>query len=185
MNWKPNRLQEAWLRNGNVVATFAGPRASGKSEALIVAALRLIEHPTYSALLVAPGVCFDESVERLFSALGGKRDPPPRGRWGFPSGARIEVISGHATEELFFYRVAGAGFHFVGVDDEPAWLRPHRSMLISRVRQLGHPELPLRFRVCVHENEPELTIKISIPKEDPPTPPWEPCSCCVGLCGRP
>ena len=210
MNWKPNRLQETWLRDSSVFAEWKSKVGGGKTDALLAGSLRLICQPHYRALMVHPGAPFSflDRAAFFYRALGGK----PKGGanlghvWTFPSGARILCMYPNTVNDL--WGVAGSSFQYIGVDLEPQWLKDARPFLRSRLRQrqrgddfastdlgmsismLDQPqrdeamksELPLRFRVCVHENEPELTIKISIPKEDPPTPP---CSCCVGSCGRP
>ena len=96
VDWKPNSLpQVRFLQSNAFEALYGGAKGGGKTEALVLGALRYIQHPQYNGLI----------LRRTFKELDGADGPIDRSKrwyrtyggqynrsryvWEFPSGAKI------------------------------------------------------------------------------------------------
>jgi hypothetical protein len=113
--------QIVFLLDPSREALYGGAVGGGKSAALLAAALRYVDMPGYSALLLRRTFPELEKSGGLIPladswlmktdarrAKGGKE-------WNFPSGARIEF--GHAQHEQNKYQYQGAAYTAVGFDE--------------------------------------------------------------------
>jgi predicted phage terminase large subunit-like protein len=128
---------------------YGGAAGSGKSDALLMAALRYIDITNYRALLLRrnygdltlPGALMD----RADTWLRGKARWIDKERsWIFPSGASLTF--GHLEYDRQKYRYQGAEFQFIGFDELTQFKESQYTYLLSRLRRLKDVDIPLRMR---------------------------------------
>lgn len=134
-------------------ALFGGAGGGGKSDAMLMAALRYVDVPGYSALLLRktfadlnlPGAIMARAKEWLAGtdARWVERDF----RFTFPSGASVSF--GYLQTSNDRYRYAGAEFQFVGFDELTQFAEDDYRFLFTRLRKPAEGPLahvPLRMR---------------------------------------
>lgn len=155
VEWRPHAgQQERFLGSSAFEALFGGQAGPGKTECLVMEALRQIDHPKYT------GILFRRTFPMLEQADGMIQRslvwyPPYGGRyndqkhyWKFPSGARIYF--GHMQRRNDMYIYQGAQFAFVGFDEltefkEEQYLymftrcRPGSADLLAYIRAATNP----------------------------------------------
>lgn len=156
----PTRAQEEWLQISTSRAVFAGGRASGKTTALLMAALRDVDDPNYSAILFSNN-WLDLAVK------GGMIDrfirwiePHVDVIWRpliltaeFPSGAKVSF--GYLDAATDYRRYSSSEFQFIGMDKIETIREKDYRYLISRLRQSPKRDLALRMRTTADESPPE------------------------------
>lgn len=145
--WTPSERQSAFLSSTAYEALYGGAAGGGKTQALVMGALRHIDKPTYNAII----------FRRTFPELEGEVIPVSRewypycgGRynavqhcWYFPSGARIHF--GHLQHETDVERYQGWQFQYVGYDELTHFTeRQYTYIANSRVRSANG--IPARVR---------------------------------------
>jgi predicted phage terminase large subunit-like protein len=146
-SWTPNRGQELVLRSGAYELLHGGGKGSGKSDALLIGALRWVGHPRYRALLLrrewkqAERTLFARSKD-IYPRLGAYW-LDKRHAWIFPSGAEIE-INGCDNEGDTNRYFGLPDLCFLGIDQLEHFTRAMYLELISCVRSSAG--LPLRIR---------------------------------------
>jgi predicted phage terminase large subunit-like protein len=131
---------------------YGGAAGGGKSDWLLMEALRYVSVPGYNALLLrrtfpqlsqADGL-IERSKEWLYSTPAkwseGKRT------WTFPSGATL--MFGHMQLEDDRLQYQGGAFQMVGYDELTHFSEGQYTYLFSRLRRLEGVELPLRMRAA-------------------------------------
>ena len=129
---------------------FGGRAGGGKSDGLLMAALKYVHVPQYCALIVRksfadlnkPGAIMDRAIEWF----------RPRGvRWDgqnhvmtFPSGARFSF--GHLDHAGAHINYQGGEYQFIGIDEVPHIPEYQYRYLFSRLRRVESLDLPLRMR---------------------------------------
>ena len=142
--------QRDFLSRPELEVLAAGGTGSGKSDALLAAALQYATLPQYSALIVRrtfselalPGALMDRSHQWLHNT-----DAHWDGQmktWKFPSGARLQF--GYIESEKDKWRYQGSELHFAGVDEITAFPEQTALFLLSRLRKNGTDPIPLRYR---------------------------------------
>lgn len=135
--WKANsQPQTKFLAYGGFEALYGGAAGGGKSEALLLGALRDIGHPTYRALLLRR--TFPELERSLidrayqyYPTAGGK--PRNGGKeWIFPSGA--EIAFGHLEHEKSVHAHQSAEYQFLGFDELTSFTEKQYRYMLSRLR---------------------------------------------------
>ena len=154
--WVPTRMQEAGLACGAFELFLGGAAGPGKSEYLVVAAMRNVHVPTYRAIL------FRNSFPELQRSLLTKADKlyPSRGgdyrgdthTWTFPGGATIELA--YLERDRDVHRYQGAEYHFVGFDELPHFTEYQYRYMLSRIR--GTDGVPMRLRATGNPDGPHL-----------------------------
>lgn len=153
---EPTELQWAVIADNTPELLMGGGAGSGKSVALLAAALMYAHVPGYSALMIRktfpdlaqPGGLMHMANDWLYNtsarkANGGKE-------WIFPSGAQLSF--GHMETEAEKARYQGAEHSYVAFDEVTHIEEGAVLYLQSRLRQstTRHPELvdvPLRMRL--------------------------------------
>jgi hypothetical protein len=125
-------------------ALYGGAAGGGKSDAMLMSALRYVNVPGYAALLLRksyadlakPGALMD----RAKSWLAGRADvawSERDFRFTFPSGARLDF--GYLQTRNDRYTYQSAEYQFVGFDELTQFEEADYTYLFSRIRR---PELP-------------------------------------------
>lgn len=137
--WRPHSgQQEAFLSDPADEALFGGAAGPGKTECLLMEALRQVGHPLYRAILfrrsfpqleAADGL-IDRSL-RWYPGLGGEYNGAKH-FWTFPSGARIYF--GHMQYEASKLLYQGSQFAFIAFDELTEFLKSQYLYMFSRNR---------------------------------------------------
>lgn len=147
--WNPNPgPQDRFLRSSAFEVLYGGQAGGGKSDALMVAPLRWVSHPSFNALLLRQTFAeLEETLvarsQRVYSAVApGARYNASDHIWRFPSGARIRFGYLERDEQVLQYQ--GAEFQYLGWDELTHFSEHQYRYLLSRVR--GTAGLPKRIR---------------------------------------
>lgn len=145
-DWKPHHQQELFLKRGEFEVLYGGAAGGGKSDALIMAALRGVNHPKYHGLLLR------RTFPQLQEIIDRSHDYYPsthgiysatKKRWEWPSGAKISF--GHMQNEQDKENYQGKEYQFIGVDELTHFTESQILYLHSRVRR-SDDQLGLVFR---------------------------------------
>jgi len=143
--WVPTKMQEQGLACGAFELFLGGAAGPGKSEYLVVAALRNVHRPAFRAVLFRNS--FPElqrslltKADKLYPAKGGKYRGDTH-TWTFPSGATIEFAYLEADRDV--HRYQGAEYHYVGFDELPHFTEYQYRYMLSRLR--GTDGTPVRM----------------------------------------
>lgn len=119
---------------------FGGAAGGGKSEALVIEALRQVHIPHYSGLLLRKTFPqLRDLIEKTYSyykrAYKKAQYNKTEHTWRFPSGARI--IFGSLQHENDKYNYQGVPFDFIGFDELTQFTSDEYKYLFSRCRPTG------------------------------------------------
>lgn len=121
-NWRPHSGQQTrFLSSPAFEALFGGQAGPGKTECLVMEALRQVDNPRYTGILfrrIFPSLeaargLIQRSLE-WYPAYGGRYNAGKH-YWSFPSGARIYF--GHMQHEADMLDYQGAEYAFIGFDE--------------------------------------------------------------------
>lgn len=138
--WKPQPKQAAFMRRCEDEALYGGAAGGGKSDALVIEALRQVDVPHYRGLIVRK--TYPQLSELIDKTMQYYRPVFPKARynasshvWTFPSGAKIYFGSMFRTQDKYNYQ--GKAFDFIGVDELTHFTWEEYSYLMSRNRPTG------------------------------------------------
>jgi predicted phage terminase large subunit-like protein len=133
-------------------ALYGGAAGGGKSDALLMDALRDVNHSTYSAMLLRrtfsdlklPGALMDRADEWLqgTDAIWHDRDHT----WEFPSGATLTF--GYLERPRDIYRYQSAEFQMIGFDELTQFDERQYTYLFSRLRRVRGSKVKPRMRAA-------------------------------------
>lgn len=184
--WKPNSgPQTDFLASCAYEAMYGGAAGGGKTQALVLGALRYIGVPKYNAII----------FRRTFPELSGEVIPLSHewypycgGRynnvnhvWRFPSGARIHF--GHLQHDADVHRYQGWQFQYIGFDELTTFTEHQYRYMRSRLRSPGGL-IPVRVRSGTNPGGEghEWVFKRFAPWLDPESPvKGEPCKMLWGV----
>jgi len=120
------------------------------SSALLMDALRHVNVPNYSALLLRrtyadlskQGALMDRAKEWLTGT--GANWNEQRKMWTFPSGARLAF--GYLETENDKFQYQGAEYQYIGFDELSQFTETQYTYLFSRLRRLHDSNIPIRMR---------------------------------------
>ncbi len=118
--WRPQAKQAAFLARFEDEALYGGAAGGGKSEALVVEALRQVHIPGYRGLIVRRTYPQLEDLVGKSRRLYGRAFPgavfsESRHLWTFPSGATVQFGSMPHEQDKFNYQ--GRPYDFIGIDE--------------------------------------------------------------------
>lgn len=138
-DWRPRSEQQLrFLASPAFEALFGGAAGPGKTECLVVEALRQIAHPKYTAILFRRNFTQLEAANgiiqrslRWYPIYGGRYNASKH-YWTFPSGSRIYFgYMEHDGDEMLY---DGSEFSFVGWDELTAIPEKQYLYMFSRCR---------------------------------------------------
>jgi hypothetical protein len=129
---------------------YGGAAGGGKSDWLLMEALRYVDIPGYAALILRrtysdlskPGALIDRAKQWLLSTPA--RWNEQRKQWTFPSNATITF--GYLESENDKYQYQGSEFQCVLFDELTQFTETQYTYLFSRLRRLAGVEIPIRMR---------------------------------------
>lgn len=138
--WKPQPKQVQFMQRPEFEALYGGSAGGGKSDALVVEALRQIQFPYYKGLILRKtypqlSELIDKSLLIYPRAVPGARYNSTTHTWIFPSGARIRFGSLHHTNSKYDYQ--GQAFDYIAFDELTQFTFDEYMYLISRCRPNG------------------------------------------------
>ena len=138
--WRPQPRQAAFMRRSEDEALYGGAAGGGKSDALVIEALRQVDVPNYRALILRK--TFPQLRELIDKTMQYYKPAFPKARynasnhcWTFPSGAKIYFGSMFRSQDKYNYQ--GQQFDFIGVDELTHFTWEEYSYLMSRNRPTG------------------------------------------------
>ena len=157
---EPHPRQAAFLVDPRREVLYGGSAGSGKTSALLVAALQMVDQSGYSALilrrsyqdLALPGAIMDRALEWL--------RPNPDVKWNhdsktfvFPSGARLAF--GYLQSRDDHLRYQGSELTFCAFDELTQFQERQYRYLFSRLRRpAGRVGMPIRMRAASNPGGP-------------------------------
>lgn len=129
---------------------YGGAAGGGKSDAILMSALKYVEVPGYAALLLRrtfrdlnqPDSLIPRSKEWL-RHTDAKWDGNST-RWTFPSGATLTF--GYMARDDDVYQYQSAAYQFVGYDELTQFSELQYTYLFSRMRRKQGSTIPIRMR---------------------------------------
>jgi len=138
--WKPQPRQAEFMARGEWEALYGGAAGGGKSEALVMEALRQVHIPYYKCLIVRK--TYPQLRELIDKSLNYYKQIYPRARynstshtWTFPSGAKIIFGAMQYAKDRTNYQ--GLSFDTIMFDEITHFTFDEYSYLFSRCRPNG------------------------------------------------
>ena len=138
--WKPQPKQVAFMERPEFECLYGGAAGGGKSDALVVEALRQVHIPHYKGLILRKTYpqlteLIDKSLLIYPRAVPGARYNGTAHTWTFPSGAKIIFGSMNHTQDRINYQ--GKAYDFIGFDELTHFDYDEYTYLYSRCRPNG------------------------------------------------
>jgi len=138
--WKPQPKQAEFMRRPEYECLFGGAAGGGKSDAMVIEALRQVKIPYYKGLILRKtypqlAELIDKSLNYYPQAVPGAKYNSSSHTWTFPSGAKIIFGSMQHTKDRLNYQ--GQAYDFIGFDELTHFTWDEYSYLFSRNRPNG------------------------------------------------
>ncbi|MDO4531275.1 MAG: phage terminase large subunit, partial [Bacillota bacterium] len=138
--WTPQPKQTAFLERPEYEAFYGGAAGGGKSDSLLMEALRQVHIPHYRGLILRKtypelSELIAKSRKYYQAAFPAARYNDSKHLWTFPSGAEIYFGSLHHPADKIKYQ--GRSFDFIGFDELTHFTWEEYSYLFSRNRPSG------------------------------------------------
>jgi hypothetical protein len=154
---------------------YGGAAGGGKSDWLLMEALKYVQVPGYAAILFRrtytdlslPGALMDRAEQWLASTDAHWSEKEKT--WHFPAGATLSF--GYLENYRDHYRYQGPEFQFVGFDELTQFTERQYRYLFSRLRRLAGVQVPLRMRAASNPGGiGHEWVRQRFPILTPPTP---------------
>ena len=138
--WTPQAKQLEFMSRSEYEALYGGAAGGGKSDALLCEALRQVDNPNYSGVILRKTYpmlvdLIERSHELYKGAFKKASYNDSRHIWRFPSGARIEF--GSMQHEADRLKYQGRHFDYIAFDELTQFSWKEYSYLMSRNRPSG------------------------------------------------
>ena len=138
--WRPQPRQAAFMARPEYEALYGGAAGGGKSDALVIEALRQVEIPHYKGLILRKtfpqlGELIDKTLTYYPRAFPKARYNGGSHTWVFPSGAKIVFGSMQRVQDRVKYQ--GQAYDFIAFDELTHFTYDEYSYLFSRNRPNG------------------------------------------------
>lgn len=138
--WRPQPRQAEFMRRPEYECLFGGAAGGGKSDAMVVEALRQVHIPHYKGLILRKtfpqlAELIDKSLTYYPAAFPGARYNASNHTWRFPSGAKIIFGAMQHVQDRTKYQ--GQAYDFIGFDELTHFTYEEYSYLFSRNRPNG------------------------------------------------
>lgn len=138
--WQPQPRQAAFMERPEWEALYGGAAGGGKSDALVIEALRQVHIPHYKALILRKtfpqlAELIDKSLNYYPRAFPGARYNATAHTWTFPSGAKIIFGAMQYAKDKTKYQ--GQAYDFVAFDELTHFTYEEYNYLFSRCRPNG------------------------------------------------
>lgn len=138
--WAPQPRQAAFMARPEYEALYGGAAGGGKSDALVIEALRQVHIPHYKGLILRK--TFPQLAELIDKTLNYYPRAFPKARynagshtWRFPSGAKIVFGAMQYTKDRTKYQ--GQAYDFIAFDELTHFTYEEYSYMFSRNRPNG------------------------------------------------
>ena len=138
--WTPQKKQAIFMSRPEDEALYGGAAGGGKSDALVIEALRQVHIPHYKAIILRK--TYPQLTELIEKSLGYYKAVFPKAKyndskhvWTFPSGAKIYFGSMQHTKDKHNYQ--GKAYDFVAFDELTHFTFEEYNYLFSRNRPNG------------------------------------------------
>lgn len=138
--WRPQPKQAIFMARGEDEALYGGAAGGGKSDALVVEALRQVHIPHYK------GIIFRKTYPELLELVDKSQGLYPRAvkgavynssehTWKFPSGAKVRFGAMQRPQDRHKYQ--GHAYCFIGFDELTHFDKKEYEYMVSRNRANG------------------------------------------------
>ena len=138
--WSPQEKQRVFMSRPEYEALYGGAAGGGKSDALVIEALRQVGVPYYKALILRKtfpelSELIEKSQNYYPRAFKGARYNAANHTWTFPSGAKIIFgAMGHENDKT---KYQGRSYDFIAFDELTHFTRDEYIYMFSRNRPNG------------------------------------------------
>ncbi len=138
--WTPQPKQAVFMSRGEDEVLYGGAAGGGKSDALVMEALRQVHIPHYRGLILRKtypelGELIDKSQAIYPRAFPKARYNGSAHTWSFPSGAKLRFGAMHHERDRFKYQ--GHAYAFIAFDELTHFTQKEYEYLLTRNRPNG------------------------------------------------